>query len=213
MNDRQRVRRFAIRWILLSGVGFAAGLGGGLALGAPIEALVGMMLVTPIVLGIAGCVFGTSQWLAIKGSRRVGVWWVVATTVGMGLGLTIGIVLVETVGRALVGGPVRLFSIGPIGRVLGLAVIGIVAGAAVGTLQRWVLRHFGAGVRGWIPVSIVALGLGLPGGALTADLVAGGLGSPWGFGLFLAAAGLVAGLVTARSAVQLTLAFPRLGAA
>ena len=57
--------RFVIRWVLLSALGLGSGLVLGLGLAGPIEALVGMVLVTPLMLALAGSVFGASQWLAI----------------------------------------------------------------------------------------------------------------------------------------------------
>ena len=66
---------FGVRWTVLCGLGLAGGLAVGLGLAAPVEAVVGMMLVTPVILALAGSMFGAAQWLALgrnRGSARHG---------------------------------------------------------------------------------------------------------------------------------------------
>ena len=120
--------------------------------------------------------------------------------------MTAGIVLVEMAGRALTGEQVRLFGLGPAGRVLGLATIGALTGLCAGLAQRFALRRSGAEARGWIGRCTIAFGLGLPGGSLAADLLLGGLQSATGFVLFLGVGGLIVGAVTAGSARRFALA-------
>jgi hypothetical protein len=176
----------------------------GLGLSAPIEAVVGMMLVTPVVLTIAGSVLGTSQSWALCRFGRAGVLWVAATAVGLGVGMTLGIVAVETIGRALSGQQARLVTLSPMGRFWGLGLVGVISGLAVGLAQQAVVRK-GAIVSGpWVLWCTVGFGLGLPGGGLAADILLGGLRSPAGFALFLVVAGLVTGLVTAGGAGRVT---------
>src|SRR5262245_28230639 len=109
MTEAERGRGLAARWVFLCGLGLAAGLSVGLGLAAPVQALVGMMLVTPVVLALAGSMFGAAQWLAIWRAPRAGARWVGASALGLGVGMTAGIVLVEALGRAITGGQVRLF--------------------------------------------------------------------------------------------------------
>src|SRR5262245_29286999 len=116
--------KWRVRWVLLSTFGLAGGLAVGLGLSEPIEAVVGMVLVTPVVLTIAGSVLGTSQSLALWRFGRSGVLWVAATSVGLGVGMTLGIVAAETIGRAIAGQQVRLVSLSPLARVLGLGLVG-----------------------------------------------------------------------------------------
>src|SRR5262249_62326798 len=105
-------QRFWLTWTVLTVGGWAAGLGAGLLLGAPIQVVVGMMLVTPAVTVLAGGVLGTGQWLALRRWRDTG-WWVPATAIGLGAGLTIGVTLVEQLGRWLTGGPGNLVRLTP----------------------------------------------------------------------------------------------------
>jgi hypothetical protein len=189
-----------VRWVLLSTFGLAGGLAVGLGLSEPIEAVVGMMLVTPVVLTIAGSVLGTSQSLALWRFGRSGVLWVAATAVGLGVGMTLGIVAAETIGRSISGQQVRLVSLSPLARVWGLGLVGSITGLAVGLAQRAAVRN-AASVNGpWVLTCTVGFGVGLPGGGLAADLLLGGLRSLAGFALFLGVAGLITGLVTAGGA-------------
>jgi hypothetical protein len=126
------------------------GLATGLGLAGPVEALVGMMLVTPVILALAGSVFGASQWLAVWKWHRAGVGWIVASAVALAVGMTLGIVVVELAGRAITGEQVRLFSIDPVGRVLSLAVVGTLTGLAVGAAQRLALRPYRTAPGSWV---------------------------------------------------------------
>ena len=194
-----------VRWVLLSGIGLAAGLVIGLVVAAPIEGLVGMMLVTPIMLAIAGSILGTSQSLAMWRLDRRQVLWIGATGAGFAVGMTIGIVAVEAIGRAITGEQMRLVALSPAARSLGLALIGLLTGLAVGLAQGLVLRESRM-ARRWVLLSAVGFGVGLPGGGLVADAAVGGLASLPGIAIFLVAAGLITGAVTATGAVRATAA-------
>lgn len=192
-----------IRWVVLSAVGVAGGLAAGLALGAPIESIVGMMLVTPTVMAIAGSILGASQWLWLRRRLRRSGWWILASALGLGIGLTAGVVVVEFIGRALAGEPVRFVSLSPAWRAAGVAVIGTLAGFTLGGMQWFVLRREVSGAGHWVLFSSLGLGIGLAGGVIAADLLFGGVGTPLGFGVFLALGGLVVGAVTGRSVIRL----------
>jgi hypothetical protein len=56
---------------------------------------------TPLVLGIVGLSLGTAQWPIIRRHFSPSWLWIVASALGMALGLTAGVILVEQVGRAL----------------------------------------------------------------------------------------------------------------
>ena len=87
-----------LRWTLLSALGLALGLVAALVLGDPIDAVVGMILVTLVLTGVVGAFLGTSQWVVLRKRLANARWWIPASAAGLGLGLTGGIVLV---GRAL----------------------------------------------------------------------------------------------------------------
>src|SRR5580765_5970235 len=95
-----------LQWIVLTVLGLAAGLALALPLGVPIFAILGAMAGTPIVLGIVGLSLGTAQWPIIRRHMSSSGWWVLASTLGLAVGLTAGVILVEQIGRAIIGGPI-----------------------------------------------------------------------------------------------------------
>ena len=50
-----------IRWTLFGAAGLAGGLIAAIALGAPIQTMVGLLLITPILSGVVGAVLGALQ--------------------------------------------------------------------------------------------------------------------------------------------------------
>jgi hypothetical protein len=100
-------------------------------IGFPLGGLAAIVLVGPVdthitaVLGglVTGTVLGTAQALALGLDRRTAGAWVIATAVGLALGLTLGSGLVD-------------FDTG----MRDLAVQGLVSGALVGVAQAEVLR-------------------------------------------------------------------------
>jgi hypothetical protein len=201
-NAKQR-----IRWVLLSACGLGVGLAVGLALGDPVGALVGMMLVTPVILAVSGSILGASQSLALGRLDRSGLRWIAGSALGVGLGLTLGVVAVEQLGRALTGGQIRLVTLSPAGRTLGLCLAGTLTGIVVGAAQSFAMRRRLAGSGRWVLWCAMGFGVGLPGGGLAADALLGGLRSPAGFAVFLGAAGLIMGLLTAGGIDRLRPAF------
>ena len=192
-----------LSWTLLCALGLAGGLSVGLGLARPIQAVVGMMLVTPITLAMAGSLLGVSQSLVLWRRAGTAARRVTATAVGLALGMTLGIVIVETIGRALTRGAVRLVALSPEARLLGLLAVGATTGLLVGLAQALVSRGRFAHPGRWVAATVVGFGTGLPGGGLAADALLGGLRSPAGFSVFLVVAGLIVGLVTARPALRL----------
>lgn len=188
---------FVLRWTVLCGLVLAVGLAVGLGLAAPVETVVGMMLVTPVILALAGSMFGGAQWLALGRSPRFGAW-VGTSGLGLAVGMTVGIVLVETLGQALTGEPMRLATLDMLGRLGGLTFVGAFAGLGLGAAQWLALRPAASMARRWVVLCVAGFGAGLPAGSLVAELV-GGLQSPVGFAVFLGVAGLTLGVFTARS--------------
>jgi hypothetical protein len=192
-----------VRWTLLSAAGLAGGLIAALALGAPIQAVVGMMLVTPILTAMVGAVLGTSQWVLLRRRLASARWWIPASAAGLGLGLALGVVLVEQTGRAITGGQVHVATLGSLTRALSMTVVGLVSGAALGAAQYLVLRSRRAVARSWFLMSALGLGAALLVASLATDLLFGGLRSPLGLAGFVLVAGLVAGAATSKALVRL----------
>ena len=183
------------RWPLFSSFGLTAGIALALTVADPVEKLVGMMLVTPIMFVAAGTVFGGSQWLAVWRSHRRGLAWIIATGISVGVGMTLGLVVVETVGRAITGEPMRFFSATAIERTIGLSVIGLLTGLAVGLSQWIVMRRHLRGLY-WVLISAFAFMVGFPVGAIAASLLTGLQGIA-GLVLFLSISGFIVGMITA----------------
>lgn len=184
-------------WIVLTAAGLAMGLPLGIASAGPLEPLVGAALVTPLMLGIAGVVLGTAQWWLLR-HRLERAWvWIAGTAAGLSLGMTTGVVLVETVGRALTGEQVRLAGTGFVGLVVSMIVLGVAGGLLIGAAQAFHLRTVGLRARGWTLANAAGLAGAWTGGLVVATVVLGGLASAAGAVVFLATSGLLYGLVTA----------------
>ncbi len=189
--------QFAIRWTALTAIGLGVGFVAALVLGGPIGAVVGMMLVTPILTGLVGALLGTSQSVQLGSLLvRPGAW-ILATCAGLGIGLAAGVVVVENGGRLLAGHAVNVVRLSPFQRAVSFAVIGLVAGLAVGLCQQLVLHRQAPAVRGWILTTTLALGLAFPVASLLVDSLLSGIASPIGVLGFVLGAGLIFGALTA----------------
>ncbi|HKV07001.1 MAG TPA: hypothetical protein VJ725_02615 [Thermoanaerobaculia bacterium] len=195
----------SVRWSLLTMAGLAAGVLAALVLGEPIEAVVGMMLVTPALTLLVGAVLGTSQWLDVKHRVARARAWIPATCLGLGAGLALGVVIVELTGRFLTGGQVNVVGLGAGTRALSLLVVGVTAGLCMGATQ-WlaVLRRHGSPASRWIGASALALGVAFSASSLVVDALLGGLTSPVGIVSLLLLTGLLFGAGTARALPKAT---------
>jgi hypothetical protein len=200
MNSHQRER---LQWAGLTVLGLVAGLALALPLGVPIFAVVGAMAGTPLVLSIVGLSLGTAQWPIIRRYFSRSWLWIVASALGMAVGLTVGVTLVEQVGRALIGGPVNFRMLGVAGRSLSFGVIGVLGGGSLGLAQWLVLRRHAPGSKAWIRINAWSLGAGLACGSVLADaflLRAGTLAST---AVLLVLGSSIAGAFTARALAQI----------
>jgi hypothetical protein len=195
--NRDLVER--LQWMALTVVGIVAGLALALPLGVPIFAVLGAMAGTPIVLGIVGLSLGTAQWPVIRRHISSSMWWVVGSAVGMAAGLTLGVILVEQIGRAVAGGPVNFRMLGIAGRAASFGTIGLIGGAGVGLAQWLVLRRQAARCDQWIHVNALSLGAGLACGSLLADALLLRTGSLASAAVLLVVGSGVAGASTAKA--------------
>ena len=188
----------SLRWIALSALGLSAGVGIALALGDPIEALVGMVLVTPALTLLAGGILGAVQWIELRRHLELAGRWLLSTALGLGTGLAVGAVLVEVVGELLTGRPMRILQLEPMPRALSFLVLGVVSGLCLGFAQRLMLRKAQRLPSNWPLLSACGLGLGFPAGSLVADTVLSGLATPAGLITLVLVAGAALGTFTAR---------------
>jgi hypothetical protein len=196
MNPNQTER---LQWIALTVLGIVAGLALALPLGAPIFAVLGAMAGTPIVLGIVGLSLGTAQWPIIRRHISSSAWWVAGSAVGMAVGLTLGVILVEQIGRAIIGGPVNFRMLGVPARAASFGTIGLLGGAGVGFAQWLVMRRQVANCGRWVHANALSLGAGLACGSLLADALVLRTGSLASTALLLVIGSGVAGVCTAKT--------------
>ena len=186
-------------WPVLTVLGLLAGLALALPLGVPIFAVLGAMLGTPVVLGIVGVGLGTAQWPVIRRHISSSGWWIVASTLGMAVGLTLGVTLVEQIGRAIVHGPINFRILSVPARAASFGTIGLVAGAALGLAQWLVLRRHAANCTLWIRVNALSLAAGLASGSFLADVVVPRSGSFASTTILFLIPGATAAVSTARA--------------
>jgi hypothetical protein len=188
----------SLRWIALSALGLSAGVGIAVALEDPIDALVGMVLVTPVLTLLAGGILGAVQWIELRRHIERAGRWLLSTALGLGFGLAAGVVLLEVVGELLTGHPMRLLQQEPLPRALSFLILGAVSGLCLGFAQRLMLRKTPHLPSNWPLLSACGLGLGFPAGSLLADTVMSGLTSPAGLIVLVVVSGAVLGSFTAR---------------
>jgi hypothetical protein len=157
--DRSQAKR--LQWLALTMVGLVAGLALALTLGVPIFAILGAMAGTPIVLSLVGMGIGTAQWPIIRRHIAPSWLWIIVSAGGMALGLSAGVVLVEQIGRFLLGGPVNFRMLGVAARAISFGTIGMLGGGALGLAQWFVMRRHAPNCAGWIRVNGWSLGAGL----------------------------------------------------
>lgn len=183
------------KWIWASTFGLAVGIPAGLVLGAPLEVVVGAMIVTPLILALCGVVLGTSQWMVLRGLLPRAGRWVALTALGSALGLTISVVTVEMAGVLLTGTPTRIAGSGVVGLLVSVVVVGGLGGSVLGVTQALALRAYPGATRKWGTASGAGLALGFGTGAVVA-MVLGGITSAAGTVAFLLVSGLTYSVVT-----------------
>lgn len=187
-----------LNWIWLTTLGLAGGLIGGVLVGMPLGRLLNAMVTTAAVTCFVGGVFGSFQAFGLRPVLRRPAWWILGTTVGLGIGLAAGVIVVEQFGTLLTGTRPNIARLGPFTRAMSLVMLGLIAGTALGAGQWLVLRSQAPQVRHWIATTAVGLALSFCAGSLF--LTAGGLhiGSGLGAGAFAVISGLSFGAITSR---------------
>ena len=186
----------AAKWTFFTTMGLAGGLLGGLLLGMPLGDIVNAMVVTGVVTCFVGGVLGSAQAIGLRRMLPSPLWWILATTVGIGVGLAAGVVLVEQVGILSTGSRPNIARMTPGLRAASFVAVGLVAGTILGFAQWLVLRIQAPRVRGWVPASGAALALALSAASLLVDLSGLGIASAAGFITFVLASGVGFGALT-----------------
>jgi hypothetical protein len=178
-------------WTLLTAVGLAGGLIAGLLVGMPLGQIVNAMIVTAAVTCLAGGVLGGAQAIGLRRILRRPLWWILATTVGIGVGLAAGVVLVEQAGILATGKRPNVAQLGAGMRAVSFVALGLVAGAILGVAQWIVLR-----IRHWIIASATGLAAAFAGSSLLVDAAGLRLASLAGVTTFVVLSGAAYGLLT-----------------
>jgi len=146
-------------WVLLTTLGLAAGLLAGLVAGIPLDKIVNAMITTAAVTLVVGAVLGGFQAIGLRRVLAQPVWWVIATAVGIGIGLATGVVVVEQTGILLTGVRPNIARLTPLLRAASLVTVGVVTGTIAGALQSLVFRQQHLDVKHWIAASGIGLAL------------------------------------------------------
>jgi hypothetical protein len=193
-NDNESVN--VPLWTTLTTVGLAAGLVAGLLVGKPLGEIANAMVVTAAVTCCVGGVLGTAQAFGLRSRLRAPFWWILATMAGVGIGLAVGVVMVEQVGIVLTGSRPNIARLSSVARAFSLFVVGLTSGAFLGAAQMLVLRSQASGVKHWLPVTAAALATAFSASSLIVDLFQLRFASLPGVITFVLLAGIVFGAVT-----------------
>jgi hypothetical protein len=183
-------------WISLTTIGLAGGLVAGLLIGMPLGQIVNAMVVTAAVTCVVGGVLGSFQAVGLRRTLRKPLWWVVATIVGVGVGLATGVVLVEQTGILITGKRPSLARLDAGMRALSFVAVGFVAGTLLGVAQWLVLRAQARQVKHWVLASGFALAFAFSSSSLLVDLSGLRIASAAGAITFLLASGAAFGALT-----------------
>ncbi|UCF06623.1 MAG: hypothetical protein JSV33_06245 [bacterium] len=182
--------RFWLQWVLVSCVGYAVGCLAGFVLGH--------LLLGNVMIGIGtGAVTGLLQWLLLRRYIRQSGWWVLASTLGLGVSLGLyGIVHLVWMVPFHMGWPLGI---------LGWGLAYLLGGALVGLPQQRILRRSLARSAWWVPVSAAGWALSVLGTAIQPTdshlptvliILRNGMAGP-------AVAGIILGIITGAGLVWL----------
>jgi hypothetical protein len=150
--------RLWLWWVLASTTGLALGFAGGYAAGFAIGGAISGIASQSVFGAMVGVSFGTTQWLVLRRRVSRAGWWVLATTLGMGVGFALVRAMTPTVSRMVGGGPMY-----------GL-VNGAIVGTLIGAMQWLVLRWKVSRAGWWVPASALGMAVGLALGQVAGQL-------------------------------------------
>jgi hypothetical protein len=192
--QQPRVRGRALKhwgfWALATAFGWALAGFAGLPIGRVVFAEAGARAVLSVLMTMGifgtliGAMIGTSQWLYLRWRIREARWWIPATALGWGVGLPLALSLNMLAGFGL-----------------SALLYGVVIGAAVGLIQWLLLKRCASSAARWIPISVVALPVGIALAGMVDQQLAVGSSAAWeqmrwGTALSGGVAGLFVGLLT-----------------
>ena len=185
-------------WTVLTTVGLGGGLVAGLIVGMPIGELVNAMIATAAVTCLVGGVLGCAQAFGLRTMLQRPFWWILGTIVGLGLGLALGVVIVEQLGILITGIRPNVARLDPISRAVSFIALGAVAGCLLGVAQWLVLRSQAPRIRGWVVTSTTGLALSFCASSVLLDLARVPIGSAFGAIAFVVTSSLLFGAITSQ---------------
>jgi hypothetical protein len=185
-----------VEWTLLTTIGLAGGLVAGLLVGMPLGQIANAMVVTAAVTCLAGGVLGSSQAVGLRGRLRNPFWWILATIIGIGIGLAAGVVVVEQVGIFTMGNRPNIAHLNAVMRAASLVAVGFIGGTFLGVAQWLVLRVQMPQVKYWVLASGCALAIAFSASSLLVDLAGFRIASASGGIMFVLLSGATFGVMT-----------------
>ena len=183
-------------WTLLTAVGLAGGLIAGLLVGMPLGQIFNAMIVTAAVTCVVGGVLGSMQAVYLRQLLTKPIWWIVATILGLGVGLAAGVVLIEQIGILVTGSRPNVAHLTAPMRALSFLALGLVSGTFLGVAQWLVLRRQASGVKYWVPTIAIALAIAFCVSSLLTDLSGLRFATAPGLVMFVLASGLAFGALS-----------------
>jgi hypothetical protein len=183
-------------WTSLTTLGLAGGLIAGLLVGMPLGQVVNAMIVTAVVTGLVGAVLGTFQAISLRRLLPKPLWWILATIVGLGIGLAAAVAVVEQIGILITGARPHIVQLSTPMRALSFVAVGLVAGTLLGAAQALVFHRQTPRIRNWVPATAIGLAVAFSVSSLAVDLSGIPFASAAGVILFLLLSGISFGVVT-----------------
>lgn len=165
----------------------------------PLGKILNAMIVTAAVTCAVGAILGSFQAIGLRRLLRRPSWWIVATVVGLGIGLAVAVITVEQGGILITGHRPQLAHLSTPIRAISFVILGLVAGSILGVAQWLVIRRQLPAVKHWIAFTAIGLAVALSASSVIADL------SGTGPIAFVVLAGIMFGAFTSR---PLTLSAP-----
>ena len=156
------------------------------------------MVVTVAVTCCVGAILGGFQALGLRKLLAAPRWWVLATVLGVGVGLAAGVVIVEQAGILATGTRPNIGRLTLPFRTLSLFVVGLATGTALGCAQALVLRRQIPRVKGWAFSSALGLATAFAASSLLVDSVGLRFASLPGVIMFVVVSGAAFGVLTSK---------------
>jgi hypothetical protein len=148
------------------------------------------------VTGLVGAVLGTFQAISLRRLLPKPLWWILATVLGLGIGLAAAVTVVEQIGILISGERPHIVQLSTPMRALSFVAVGLVAGTLLGAAQSLVFRRQMPRIRNWVPATAVGLAAAFSVSSLAVDVSGLRFASPAGLILFLLLSGIAFGAVT-----------------